>query len=634
MKGCTSVCLSSTPFHKISWRTRAKRLLQRTVRKYVADPRDDPITEVPMSAETYAKTQQQQEGSIRVGIRPGQTIESYMMERDKKWMEHQQLAFSPYNTLHGNTTHTLKNGLPFVGVGGRETYMNVDAANAQIQLPEAKDYELDEETELLRRQLQVENEAEFRKFVSETKRDSLVKDEVQKRRKPHPSDPKYDPFKNTPGYRPQDSAALAQWLKRQRESGKTANAISLQTKEGQERFYNEEKMATQYFGNPFANRIEEPRGMSKMRITAYSPDSVFINNKEVIGSCIVTDKAYYHWNISSFEEVSERTLALLLHLYPVPDVVFLGTGRNLHFIDEELRIAFQKRGTVIHCLTTPQACGHFGMQLSISRRSALALINPIPTNSYGVECFGDFVENDMFSLSDSQMGIPPTRQFSSTLMRPNKIAEKYRHCQGTGIGPRYHQLSDGRLVRPGTSGTKLRPLLEPGETVNWETLPSYYHWFPKEFLHDYIENTTMREIKGRPTGEAVEKRLEKQLKTDSTYFKEEGVKVDVMPWDSASIPITKFPHERNEEEIIVEDPKTGRIIGMERETYQRWLQMMKERMAGVPETDAVEYDQERYVTNKEGIVFDLSKMKYRPIFEGRWNPRRPNSTGRTNPIMV
>lgn len=619
---------------KIGWKVRTKRMLQRTVRKYIADPRDSPLTELPISAEAYEKTQEQQEGSVRVGIRPGQTIESYMLERDRKWMRQQQEMFFQQESMSGEKYHTLKNGIPFFGTGTRETYMDVESANKKIKDLDEKDYALDEETELLRRQLQVQNEAEYRKFVAEAKRENLTKDEAKKRRKSHPSDPSYDPFKNIPGYRPQDSRALAQWLKRQRASGKTSNALSLQTKEGQERFYNEEKMATQYFGNPFASRIEEPRGMSKMRVTAYSPDSVFINDKEVIGSCIITDKSYYHWNVSSFEEVNERTLALLLHLYPVPDVLFIGTGRNLYFIDEELRIAFQKRGTVVHCLTTPQACGHFGMQLSVSRRSALALINPIPTNSYGVECFGDFVENDMFSLSDSQMGIPPTRLFSSSLFKQNKVAEKYRDCLGTGIGPRYHQLSDGRLVRPGTSGTKLRPMLEPGEKVDWEKLPSYYHWFPKEFLHDYVENTTTRELKGRASGDPTEKRLQKQLKSDSTYTKEESVKVDLAPWDSASIPITKFPHERNEEEIIVEDPKTGRIIGMERDTYQRWLRMMKERREGVPETDPVEYDQERFVTSKEGIVFDLSKMNYRPIYEGRFNPRRPGSTGRTNPIMV
>lgn len=595
------------------------------------DPRDDPITETPMSSEDYSKTVHQQEGSVKIGIRPGQSVEQYMVERDRKWIQAQRKELSKMVTECNIAT--TKDGLPFFAAGGRKNYMDVDCANNQIREPVEADYEADEETSLLRRQLQLENEADYRKFTAESKRMELAAQDTQKRRKAHPSDPTYNPFQMTPGYRPQDSVALAQWLKRQRSSGRTASGLSLQTKEGQERFYNEEKMSTQYYSNPFANRVETPRGLSSVRISAYSPDSVFVNDKEVIGSCIVTDNGYYHWNISSFSEVSERTMALLLHLYPVPDVVFLGTGRNLHFIDEELRIAFQKRGSVIHCLTTPNACGHFSEQLSLSRRSALAIINPIPTNGYGVECFGDFIENDIFCLSDTQLGIQPTRQFASEMFRPNKIAEKYRHLQGTGIGPQYHQLSDGRLVRPGTSATKLRPMLEPGETVDWEKLPSYYHWYPKETLLDYVENNTWRAIKGNPSGDPAENRMKAHLNGDDVITRETP-RVDLKPWDSATIPITKFPHERNDDEIIVEDPKTGRIIGMERDTYNRWKVMMEERREGRPESDPVEYDQERYVTNKDGMVFDLSKIKYRPIYQGRWNPRRQQSTGRTSPIMT
>ncbi|CCW69255.1 unnamed protein product [Phytomonas sp. Hart1] len=619
--------------NKKNWlKIRAKLLLQKYVRRYVPDPRDNPLTEHPLSAESYEKIQQQQEGSVRIGIRPGQSIEEYMMERDRRWIRDQSITME--DVVKDGNLKTTKDGYPFLGVGTRENYMDLDSANKKVKLPEEKDYQVDEELILLRRQLQVENEAEYRKFAAESKREELSSRDTQKRRRAHPSDPKYDPFKRMPDYRPQDSVELARWLKRQRESGRSASGASLQTREGQERFYNEEKMATQYYANPFANRIEEPRGMSKRRITAYSPDSVFVNDKEVIGSCIVTERSYYHWNVSSFEEVNRRTLSILFHLYPVPDVIFLGTGRNLHFIDEELRIAFQKRGSIIHCLTTPKACGHFGVQLSVSRRAALAVINPVPTNSYGVECFGDFVDNDQFSLSDTQLGILPFRQFSSNFFRPNPVAERYRSVQGTGIGPRYHELSDGRLVRPGTSGTKLRPMLEPGEEVVWDRLPSYFHWYPKETLEDYIENTTMREIQERPKGEPLERRLQRMLNNGVNPITEDSPRSVVMPWEAASIPICKFAHERNEEEIIVEDPKTGRIIGMDRETYNRWRVMMEERRKGLPESDPVEYDQERYVTNRDGIVFDLSKMKYRPIFQGRWNPRRPQSTGRTSPIMV
>jgi uncharacterized protein len=616
----------------IDWKTRLRRGVQRAVRKYVPDPRDNPLTEHPVSKESFEK--KHTDGGFKIGLRPGQSIPEYLQDRDERWA---QDRVSEQKVLaEALDLPRLKDGTMFAAGSKRESYTDMEGANASLKVPTAKDYENDEETTLLRRQLQMDNEAEYRKFVAETKRTEIAMKDDNKRRVAHPSDPKYDPFKMTPGYRPQDSKALAQWLKRQRDSGRSASGLSLQTKEGQERFYNEEKMATQYHANPFSTRIEDPRGLGKARVTAYSPDSIFVNDKEVIGSCIVTANRYYHWNVSSFEEINERTLSLVKHLYPVPDVLFIGTGRNLHMIDEELRIAFQKRGTIVHCLTTPQAAAHFGMQLSVSRRATLALINPIPTNPYGIECFGDFIENDMFSLSDTQMGIPPMKQFSSALFKTNKVAEKYRHMQGTGIGPKYHMLSDGRLVRPGTSGTKLRPMLEPGEDVDWEKLPSYYHWYPKEQMNDYIENTTWREIKGKPMGDPVENRLRKSLRDPGNPppEKDEIPRSELMPWDSASIPLTKFSHERNEDEIIVDDPKTGRVIGMDRETFERWKRMMKERREGKSESDPVEFDQERFVTNKDGVVFDLSKMQYRPIFEGRWNPRRPQSTGRTNPIMV
>lgn len=615
----------------IDWKTKLRRGLQRTVRKYVPDPRDAPITENPISAEAFEKAQP--EGSLKMGLRPGQTIPNYLKERDDRWKLERNLDIQ--GAADALKMSKLKDGTYFVPGDDRSSYDTLDTANASVKIPEAKDYEVDEEVILMRRQLQMENEVEYRKFIAESKRNDLQTQETSKRRIAHPSDPKYDPFKMTPGYRPQDSKALAQWLKRQRESGRSASGLSLQTKEGQERFYNEEKMATQYHANPFSTKIEDPRGFQRARVTAYTPDSVFINDKEVIGSCIITNNRYYHWNVSSFEEINERTLALVMHLYPVPDVLFIGTGRNLHMVDEELRIALQKRGTVVHCLTTPHAVAHFGMQLSVSRRACCAIINPIPTNSYGKECFGDFIENDMFSISDSQMGVPPMKQFSSALFKTNKVAEKYRHMQGTGFGPKYHVLSDGRLVRPGTSGTKLRPMLEPGEDVEWEKLPSYYHWYPKEQINDYIENTTWRENKGKTAGDPTENRLKKSLRGDDKILSKHDIpRSDLMPWDSASIPLTKFPHERSDDEIVVEDPKTGRIIGMERSTYERFKIMMKERREGKPESDPVEFDQERFVTNKEGVVFDLSKISYRPIFEGRWNPRRPQSTGRTNPIMV
>jgi hypothetical protein len=196
-------------------------------------------------------------------------------------------------------------------------------------------------------------------------------------------------------------------------------------------------------------------------------------------------------------------------------------------------------------------------------------------------------------------------------------------------------LPDGRLVRPGTSGTKLRPLIEPGEDIDWENLPSYYHWFPKERLEDYIENTTWREIAGKPIGDPAEARVRALMTVDQPVHKQEQPKADLMPWDSETIPMMKWPHERDPENVSVDDPKTGRVVAMTAPTFEKWKQMMKERKEGKTPTVEVEYDQETLVSDKNGRLMDLSKQKYVPLYEGRWHPRRQTKTGRGNlPLPV
>jgi NADH dehydrogenase [ubiquinone] 1 alpha subcomplex assembly factor 3 len=624
-----SICFHAA---KVKWTTVIKKRLYDTVRKYIPNPRDHMIGEEPVPDEEWEKRKAViSTGGLEDICRPGQDIPSYMTERDKKWKEKQ------LREVHFMDVKRTKDGVPFYPTT-RDQYASMEHANSKVSEPKPADYEIDEETKLLRRQLQLEKESEYRKFVSELKRNELKLGDGAKQRLNHVSDPSYNPFKITPSYRPQDSRAVADWLKRQRESGFTTNGISLNTKEGQERFYNEEKMSTQFHSNVYLNRVDDFAGMQSLRIEAYSPDSVFINNKEVIGSVIVTANRYYHWNVSSFHDINEKSLALIKYLYPVVDVLFIGTGRNQYFLDEELQLEFLKRGTNVHTMTTPRACAHFGHQLMMSKRCALAIVNPIPTNSYGVECFGDFIENDMFSLSDSDLGIPPIRQTVEGMLKGSKAAEKYRHMQGTGFGPRYHQLPDGRLVRPGTHGTKLIPLLEPGETVEWEKLPSYYHWFPKETLEDYIENNQFRDFKDCKqliNRSASDETSQTDLHSSESKGDRDALpEKEIMPWDSASIPLSKFAWEKDEKEILVMDAKNGRVIGMQRDTFEKWKVMMKEREEGKPESDPVEFDQERFVTDKDGNILDLTRAEYRPIWEGRFHPRRRESTGRTvQPFM-
>jgi NADH dehydrogenase [ubiquinone] 1 alpha subcomplex assembly factor 3 len=610
--------------------------IRKAVRKFVPDPRENPMNERPtgyedfkafpngMGAQGYTGSDQQ------IG---GPTLETYMRERNDRFAKDSLPSPEHAAELKRQGVKLNPDGSVFrAPLGGREGYNDLPTTS-DFEDVKSDAVQVNEEKVRLRRQLQLESEAQYRKFVAETKRQEMQEEQSTKRRMPHPADPKYDPFKNTPGYRPQDSAKLANWLKTQRESGLTISGEPMNNKAGQERWYNEEKMATQFHANPFSTRVELPRGNPKMEITAISPDSFFIKDKEIIGSIIATESRVYHWNATTFEDVNARTLALLLHLYPVPDILFIGTGRNQYHVDEELRIAFMKRGTVVHCLSTRDASANFGIQLNHKRRVACALLACVPTNGYNKECFGDFIENDAYCLSDTTLGIRVPRQFNPHMYKTNKAAEKFRSVQGTGYGPKYMELPDGRLVRPGTSGTKLRPMLEPGEDVEWEKLPSYHHWYPKETLEDYIENTTFREAYGNGSNrDSSDGRMDNLVTTGQEVNKNDEQPVaDLKPWDSDTIPIPTWQYEKTENgDIHVSDPKTGRQIGMKRGAFEKWKKMMQDRKEGKEPTEEVEYDQESIVADQTGRQQDLSKMKYLPLNDGRYLPRRKVSTGRGN----
>lgn len=663
---------------KRTWKGKLLDSLGNTVNKYVPDPRRDPMADRPVGYEDFKDPKIRH--AAQATMPESQTVDDYMKKRTEDWIKRNTEENYPTYDKELLAKRGLKqrtDGSIFTTTGIKKVDESVETQNQHLKDIIDKESTIDEEKLKLRRQLAVDDAETYRKFVAEMKRSDIQEQQSMRRRLPHPADPKYDPFKNTPGYRPQDSTKLASWLKRQRESGLSASGASLSTREGQERFYNEEKMATQSHANPFAHHVEVPRGLPKMTITHLSPDSICINDKEIIGSIIVTPTRYYHWNATTIEDINTKTMSLLLHLYPPPDVVFIGTGRNLYMVDEELRIAFMKRGTVIHCMTTREACSTFGLQLTHRSRVACALLSCVPTNPFGKECFGDFIDNDSYILSDTQLGIRPNRQFNPMLYRTNKVAEKYRDTLGSGYGPKYHQLSDGRLVRPGTAGTKLRPMIEPGEDIEWEKLPSYYHWFPKETLEDYFEKRTWRDVQGMPEGFSADRRMRKNMGQQSessgsspasnavimagnsnaanatTGGLPEGVaaideqpKADLMPWDSNSIPMPKWPHEKNHTgDIVVEDPKTGRMLGMQKGTFEKWKKMMARRKEleqaedrgedvsalQQPEDEPVEFDQEDLVRDKSGRMMDFSKMKYIPMMENRWHAKKKHTTGRALP---
>lgn len=186
------------------------------------------------------------------------------------------------------------------------------------------------------------------------------------------------------------------------------------------------------------------------------------------------------------------------------------------------------------------------------------------------------------------------------------------------------------MVRPSSAGTTLRPLLEPGEIdkVEWDKLPSYFNWYPKEHVYDYIENNTYRETKGVEPVDPGETRISELFKTSSDDIVDESADESLMPWDSRSIPVTKHRGWKHRDGIIsICDGKTGRVVGVTHEGFELYKKMMTERAEGKEESDPIEFDQERFVADEDGFVYDMVQSRFLPAFECRWHPKMKKKRG-------
>ncbi|XP_069795597.1 NADH dehydrogenase [ubiquinone] 1 alpha subcomplex assembly factor 3 [Narcine bancroftii] len=111
-------------------------------------------------------------------------------------------------------------------------------------------------------------------------------------------------------------------------------------------------------------------------IDGYSKYGFTINGNQVQGPCVVIPWALLQWNVGSYKDICEDSLALFYLLEPKIEILVLGMGDRVHRLDPKL-LAFMKRKKVaLEILDTPNACATFNFLLSERPHVAAALIPP------------------------------------------------------------------------------------------------------------------------------------------------------------------------------------------------------------------------------------------------------------------
>lgn len=108
-------------------------------------------------------------------------------------------------------------------------------------------------------------------------------------------------------------------------------------------------------------------------ITGYELDAFYIDKQPYYQSLILTpDDIITSWQRSHVSEITEADLPQILE--SKPEIVLLGTGKQIVFPDAKITHFFQKQGIGFEYMNTAAACRTYNVLSSENRRVAAMLL--------------------------------------------------------------------------------------------------------------------------------------------------------------------------------------------------------------------------------------------------------------------
>ena len=110
-------------------------------------------------------------------------------------------------------------------------------------------------------------------------------------------------------------------------------------------------------------------------IRAYSDGEVTVNDRTISRSVVITPDSIHPWEPRNIDELTAAHIERLRELDP--EIVIIGTGRQLSFPPPALTAALQVQGIGVEVMAHDAACRTFNVLLSEDRRVVVALMmNP------------------------------------------------------------------------------------------------------------------------------------------------------------------------------------------------------------------------------------------------------------------
>ncbi|PJI37838.1 Mth938-like domain-containing protein [Ferrovibrio sp.] len=109
-------------------------------------------------------------------------------------------------------------------------------------------------------------------------------------------------------------------------------------------------------------------------INAYGDGGFRISGKHWTESVLVFPGQTLSWGIADIAQISMASLEPAFGMGPAVELLLLGCGPNMVFINKALRAEIRARGLVIETLDTGAACRTYNLLMGEGRRVAAALI--------------------------------------------------------------------------------------------------------------------------------------------------------------------------------------------------------------------------------------------------------------------
>ena len=116
-------------------------------------------------------------------------------------------------------------------------------------------------------------------------------------------------------------------------------------------------------------------GKDLYRIESYSTGMICINGERLTSSLIVTPHQLINiWPPKCFTDIAQQHFDLIIQLRP--EIIILGTGRQLHFPSSLTSAQIQRLGLGFEVMDTGAACRCYNLLMGEGRNVAAGLIMP------------------------------------------------------------------------------------------------------------------------------------------------------------------------------------------------------------------------------------------------------------------